>query len=273
MPADLPAGAVAHDFLEHFADGRPPAPRGRALAVEAPVAIEINGLGYAVMMATPTDLEDYALGFCLAEQLIADPSGFVSAQAADVAGKGWMLRITLAITDAAPLLERARLRLSEGSCGLCGIESLEQVLRPLPPIHAVLAVDDAAIFRATAALADHQALGRATRAAHAAAFCTPDGTIVALREDVGRHNAFDKLVGALARGAFDPASGFVVLTARCSYELVQKAVIAGVPLLVTVSAASTLAAERANAHGLRLVSLARDDSFLENGTPSFKSFS
>ncbi|MET3472392.1 FdhD protein [Novosphingobium sp. 1529] len=264
MPADLPPGAVDHAFVEHFADGRPPVPRARALAQEAPVAIEINGLGYAVMMATPTDLEDYALGFCLSEQLIADPSGFVAAQAAEIEGRGWILRITLAMADAAPLMERARLRLSEGSCGLCGIESLEQVLRPLPQVGAALAVSDAAIFRATAALGDHQTLGRATRAAHAAAFCTRDGVIVALREDVGRHNAFDKLVGAMARAGIDPASGFVVLTARCSYELVQKAVIAGVPLLVTVSAASTLAAARAQTHGLRLVSLARDDSFLDS---------
>jgi FdhD protein len=264
MPADLPPGAEAQAFAEHFADGRAPAPRARALAIEAPVAVEVNGLGYAVMMATPTDLEDYALGFCLAEQLIAGPGGFVSAQAAEIDGRGWILRITLAVADAAPLMERARLRLSEGSCGLCGIESLEQVLRPLPQVTPGLTVDQAAIFRATAALADYQVLGRATRAVHAAAFCRTDGSIVLLREDVGRHNAFDKLVGGLARAGIDPASGFVVLTARCSFELVQKAVIARVPLLVTVSAASTLAAERAKAHGLRLVSLARDDSFLES---------
>lgn len=263
MPADLPPGAQDHAFTERFADGRASARRERALAIEAPVAVEVNGLGYAVMMATPTDLEDYALGFCLAEQLIADPGGFVAAQAAEIEGRGWILRITLAVADAAPLMERARLRLSEGSCGLCGIESLEQVLRPLPPVTPGPAVGDAAIFRATAALGDHQVLGRATRAVHAAAFCRADGAIVLLREDVGRHNAFDKLVGALARAGIDPASGFVVLTARCSFELVQKAVIARVPLLVTVSAASTLAAERAKAHGLRLVSLARGDSFLD----------
>ena len=235
----------------------------RALAQEAPVAIEINGIGYAVMMATPTDLEDYALGFCLSEQLIADRGDFHSAMASAIEGRGWMLRINLAAEAAAPLLDRARIRLAEGSCGLCGIESLDQVLRPLPPVTAQLGVEDTAIFAATAALGDHQALGRATRAAHAAAFCRPDGTIALVREDVGRHNAFDKLIGAMARAGIDAGSGFVVLTARCSYELVQKAVIAGVPLLVTVSAASTMAAERAQAHGLRLVTLARGDSFLE----------
>ncbi|WP_371432197.1 formate dehydrogenase accessory sulfurtransferase FdhD [Novosphingobium sp.] len=259
-----PDGARAFPFREHFADGRPPRAMDRALAVEAPVAIEINGIGYAVMMATPTDLEDYALGFCLSEQLITAPDEFESADAHAIDGGGWMLRVQIAPSRAAPLLDRARLRLAEGSCGLCGIESLEQVLRPLPQVTTRLDVADTALFAALAALPDHQPLGQATRAAHAAAFCAPDGTILAAREDVGRHNAFDKLIGALARQGLSPATGFVVLTARCSYELVQKAVIAGFPLLVTVSAASTMAAERAAAHGLRLYSLARGDSLLES---------
>ncbi|MFN4136731.1 MAG: formate dehydrogenase accessory sulfurtransferase FdhD [Novosphingobium sp.] len=256
-------GARMHAFAEHFADGRPTARRTRSLIEEAPVAIEINGIGYAVMMATPADLDDYALGFCLSEQLVASCDGFISANASPVAAGGWMLRVQLAQDDAGPLLERARLRLAEGSCGLCGIESLEQVMRPLPKVSATIAVEPAAIFRATRVLGDHQVLGRATRAAHAAALCTPDGAIRLLREDVGRHNAFDKLIGAAARERLDMAQHFVVLTARCSFELVQKAVIAGVPLLATVSAASTLAVEQAAAHGLRLVSLARHDSFLE----------
>ncbi len=254
--------AVPHTFAEHFADGRPAAPRERLLAIEAPVAIEINGLGYAVMMATPSDLTDYALGFCLSEQLIASPAQLLSAEASEVPAGGWMLRIQLAADDAAPFMERARLRLAEGSCGLCGIESLEQVLRPLPVVAASLAVDDAAIFRAVAALPDLQPLGRATRAVHAAAFCDPDGTVRLVREDVGRHNALDKLLGAMAQAGLAAGEGFIVLTARCSFELVQKAVLAGCPLLVTISAASTLAAQQAAAHGLRLVSLAREDSFL-----------
>lgn len=258
----LGKAAVPHTFAEHFADGRAPAPRERLLAIEAPVAIEINGLGYAVMMATPADLADYALGYCLSEQLIASPAQFLSAEASEVPAGGWMLRIQLAADDAAPLMERARLRLSEGSCGLCGIESLEQVLRPLPPVTAELDVDDAAIFHAVSALPGLQPLGRATRAVHAAAFCDPDGTVRLVREDVGRHNAFDKLLGAMAQAGLQAAKGFIVLTARCSFELVQKAVIAGCPLLVTISAASTLAAQQAAAHGLRLVSLARGDSFL-----------
>lgn len=261
-PEAANAVALPHHYAEHFADGRAPAPRERLLAIEAPVAIEINGLGYAVMMATPDDLADYALGFCLSEQLISAPSQLLSAEASEVPAGGWMLRVQLAADDAAPLMERARLRLSEGSCGLCGIESLEQVLRPLPPVTARLDVADAAIFRAVAALPDLQPLGRATRAVHAAAFCDPDGTVRLVREDVGRHNALDKLLGAMAQAGLNAGEGFIALTARCSFELVQKAVLAGCPLLVTISAASTLAVEQAAGHGLRLVSLARSDSFL-----------
>jgi FdhD protein len=260
----LVEGARAEPVTEHFADGRPPRALDRPLVEEAPVAIEINGIGYAVMMATPADLADYALGFCLSEQLIASAGAFVSADAVEVPSGGWMLRVLIEGNDAAPLLERARLRLAEGSCGLCGIESLEQVLRPLVPVSARLALEPDAVFRAVGALGDHQRLGRATRAAHAAAFCAPDGTIRLVREDVGRHNAFDKLIGALARAGIDPATGFVLLTARCSFELVQKAVIANVPVLATISAASTMAIDQARAHGLTLYSLAREDSLLES---------
>jgi FdhD protein len=129
-------------------------------------------------------------------------------------------------------------------------------------VTAQLEVEDAAIFRAVATLPELQPLSQATRAAHAAAFCDPDGTVKLVREDVGRHNALDKLLGAMAHAGLSAGTGFIVLTARCSFELVQKAVLAGCPLLVTISAASTLAAEQAAAQGLRLVSLARGDSFL-----------
>lgn len=260
-------GARLFSLNEHLADGSPARVVERALVDEAPVAIEINGLGYAVMMATPADLEDYALGFCLSEQLIASASEMVSADAAPVDAGGWVLRVQLEVTNAAPLIERARLRLAEGSCGLCGIESLEQVMRPLAPVAASLEVEPAAKFRAVDALRDWQVLGKVTRAAHAAALCAADGTIRLVREDIGRHNALDKLLGAAARQRLAIAEHFIVLTARCSFELVQKAVIAGAPVLVTISAASTLAADQAAAHGLRLISLARHDSLLELGGP------
>lgn len=259
-------GARLSALQEHFADRSPAQTIERALIEEEPVAIEINGLGYAVMMATPADLEDYALGFCLSEQLIASAQALVSVHAAPVEAGGWVLRIQLDVSNAAPLIERVRLRLAEGSCGLCGIESLEQVMRPLAPVQSTLHVDPPAIFRATSALGEHQVLGKLTRAAHAAALCAADGTIVLVREDIGRHNALDKLIGAAAREGLAMADHFIVLTARCSFELVQKAVMAGAPLLVTISAASALAERQAQMRNLRLVSLARDDSFLGHGS-------
>lgn len=233
----------------------------RALAIEAPVSVEVSGIGYAVMMATPADLDDFALGFALAEGLVETPAQLTKIGVHPIEG-GWALRLWLAPDRAHLALERARRRVSESSCGLCGIENIEAVLRPLPSVIAHIDVDRSAIARALAALADHQPLGRATGAVHAAAFCTPAGEILCAREDVGRHNALDKLVGALARAAIDPAGGFILLSARCSYELVEKTVRAGCPMLVTISAPTSLAAERAAAAGLTLVALARADSAL-----------
>lgn len=253
-------------FVEHFADARPARALDRPLIVEAPVAIEINGIGYAVMMATPADLADYAMGFLLSEQIIADPSELIAVDYQPVASGAWMLRVTVVGGSAAPLLERARLRLSEGSCGLCGMESLEQVLRPLPPVTARLALPEAAVFAAAAALRDRQPLGRATGAAHAAAFCDAQGRIVAVREDVGRHNALDKLLGALLRprgeGAECPAAqGFVVVSSRASHEMVQKTAAAGITLLAAVSGVTTLAVDTAEAAGLCLLGFARGADF------------
>lgn len=235
--------------------------KSRPLAIEAPVAIEYNGLGYAVMMATPVDLEDFAVGFSLSEKVIEAPGEIEDVDIFEAAN-GWFVRVRVAPDRMAPIVERARQRVSEGSCGLCGLENLEQVMRPLAPITAPVGADAAAIFAALAGLDGRQPLNRATGAAHGAAFCTNAGAVTMVREDVGRHNALDKLIGALARQGIDPASGFFLLTARCSYELVEKTIIAGCPLLVTISAPTTLAVERAKAHGLTLVGLARPDAVL-----------
>lgn len=247
-------------------DGSAPLPASRALAEEMPIAFEYNGLGYAVMMATPRDLADFAIGFTLAEGLAARAGEIAEIAEADVAG-GKVLRISLPEANIAPLRERLRLRLVEGSCGLCGLESIEQVLRPLPALAAPPAISAAGVEQALAELGKHQPLGEATGAMHAAAFCAPDGGILAAREDVGRHNALDKLTGHLARDGIDPASGFILLSARCSYELVEKAVRAGCPALVTISAPSDLAVERARAAGLTLIALARPDSALVLSDP------
>lgn len=233
----------------------------RSLPIEAPVSIEVGGIGYAVMMATPTDLEDYGLGFALSEGLVETPDQIDRIDVHPVEG-GWALRLWVPADCKAKALERARQRVSESSCGLCGIENIEQVLRPLPPLTAQIATDRSAIAAALASLRDHQPLGQATGAVHAAAFCAPTGKILCAREDVGRHNALDKLIGALARAGTDPATGFILLSARCSYELVEKTVRAGCPMLVTISAPTSLAAERAAQAGLTLVALARADSAL-----------
>ena len=233
----------------------------RELAVETPVSVEVCGIGYAVMMATPADLDDYATGFALAEGLVESTDQIRGIDVHPIEG-GVALRIWLPPECSDRALERARRRVSESSCGLCGIENIEEVLRPLPRVTARIATDRHAIARALAALSDHQPLGQATGAAHAAAFCAPDGAIRLVREDVGRHNALDKLIGALARAGTDPGTGFILLSARCSYELVEKTVRAGCPLLVTISAPTSLAAERAAAAGLTLVTLARRDSAL-----------
>lgn len=238
----------------------------RRIPVEAPIAIEYNGIGYAVMMATPADLEVYAVGLTLAEGLIERAEEIEDVLVHPVEG-GWIVRVTLPPARLDAVVERARTRVSESSCGLCGIESIEQVLRPLPPVTTQIATSRSAIARALASLTDHQPLSAATGAVHAAAFCAPDGRILAAREDVGRHNALDKLIGALALDGIDPAGGFILLSARCSYELVEKTVRSGCPMLVTISAPTSLAVERATAAGLTLVALARTDNALVLNDP------
>ena len=215
----------------------------RPLAIEAPVAIEYGGLGYAVMMATPVDLHDFAIGFSLSEKLIASPDEIVDIDVFESAN-GWFLRVQVDAGRMEPIFERARQRVSEGSCGLCGLENLEQVMRPLPPIVAPVRASSTAIFSALANLDGLQPLNRATGAAHGAAFCTNDGAVQMVREDVGRHNALDKLIGALARQGIDPASGFVLLTARCREVAVAREML--VPFAERVSADGDHAA------GLRL---------------------
>lgn len=254
MRRDIPARRIAFGDAED-------ADVSRAVPIEAPIAIEYGGIGYAVMMGTPADLDDYAVGFSIGEGLIAraDQIGAIDIHAI---GGGWIVRIALPPERMESVIERARSRVSESSCGLCGIDNIEQVLRPLPSVTARIASNRGAIARALTDLRAHQPLSRSTGAAHAAAFCAPDGEILCVREDVGRHNALDKLVGALARRGQSLESGFVLLTARCSYELVEKTVRAGCPMLVTISAPTSLAVERARAAGLTLISLARADNAL-----------
>lgn len=238
----------------------------RNIAAEIPVAVSLLGLGYAVMMATPADLEDFAFGFALSERLI-DSAADVTGVDVRAEEKGILLGIELVPGRHDRVLARVRHRVAESSCGLCGIENLEQALRPLPTVPAPAAIAPEAIFRALEALRAHQPLNAETGAVHAAALCSAQGEVLAAREDVGRHNAFDKLIGHCLREGRDMSAGFALLTARCSYELVEKAALAGVPLLVTISAPTGLAVERAQEAGLTLIALARSDSVLVMSDP------
>ncbi|MCW1402999.1 formate dehydrogenase accessory sulfurtransferase FdhD [Novosphingobium sp. MW5] len=232
----------------------------RRIPVEAPLAIEINGVAYAVMMVTPCDLEDFVTGFLLSEGLAdACEIGTIALHEL-VGGEGQVARVSLPPHRAGPVLERARRRLGDSSCGICGIESAELALRPLPVVEPGPRAQAEAIREALKAARALQVLGIETAATHAAAFARNDGTIVTLREDVGRHNALDKVIGRLARGGEDPANGFLIVTSRCSYELVEKAVRAGCGLLVAISAPTDLAVRRAEAAGLALAAIARDDT-------------
>jgi len=230
-------------------------PVDRTLAVEVPVAVEVNGIGYAVMMATPADLEDFAWGFVASERL-----GEVIDFETHAAERGMILRITLASGD--PVIERVRHRTTDSSCGLCGIDNLEAALRPLPGLPMAKLAEPQAVFRALESLRGYQPLNARTGAHHAAALCAADGTIRLAREDVGRHNAFDKLIGAMARDGLGWDGGFALLSSRCSYELVEKAVLAGCPLLAAISAPTALAVEAAREAGLALAVLARGDALL-----------
>lgn len=238
----------------------------RMIAVEAPIAIEINGLGYAVMMATPADLVDFGTGFALTEGLVRNGGEIIDIEPIELE-RGWLLRMNVDERGFAGVRERVRHRLTDSGCGLCGVENLEQALRPLPRIEALPRVAADAIFSALSQLEAHQSLGRATGAVHAAALCHRDGEIVLVREDVGRHNGFDKLIGAALRGGMALNDGFVLLSSRCSYELVQKAAVAEVPLLATISAPTTLAVEQSQSCGLTLVALARPDAMLVMNDP------
>lgn len=228
---------------------------------EVPVALEFNGLAYAVMMATPSDLEDFVRGFALNEGLASNVSA-IGEIAIAVTDKGIVARAHLSGLGIEQLTERVRTRVAESSCGLCGIENLEALAKPLPSVPQHEPLEPAPVFRAVAALRERQALNQRTGAAHGAGFADCEGELLFMREDVGRHNAIDKLVGALALAGIAPADGIFVSTARCSYEIVEKVVRAGGTCLATVSLPTSMAVQRARACGLSLVCLARDDSYL-----------
>ncbi|MFA5121257.1 formate dehydrogenase accessory sulfurtransferase FdhD [Zavarzinia sp.] len=255
---------------DHAPDDHPPLQRRPALrrdgavalavvdvlAAEVPVALVYNGISHAVMMATPQDLEDFALGFSLAEGIVGRASEIREIERQDHA-RGIEMRMEIPSARFAALKDRRRSLAGRTGCGLCGIESLDQAIRPLAPLGPGPVVAAAAIARAMAELAAGQQLNRESHAVHAAAFADAEGHVLLLREDVGRHNAVDKVTGALARAGLDPATGMLAVTSRCSYEIVQKAAQAGIAVIAAVSAPTGFAAALAEDANITLAAFAR----------------
>jgi FdhD protein len=232
----------------------------RVVPEETPIALSYNGSTHAVMMATPADLEDFAVGFSLSEGIIASSDDLVSTE---IIEHELGCEVRMWLSDACGGSYRSRRRALAGpvGCGLCGIESLAETTRPAQVVAGGLELHPDTIISAIAGLPDAQRLNREARAIHAAAFWHPDRGLVALREDVGRHNALDKLAGALATAGELGIEGAVLLTSRVSVEMVQKTSRMGAPVLVAVSAPTALAVRVADSCGITLVAVARGDAF------------
>lgn len=233
----------------------------RFVPEETPVAFSYAGSTHAVMMATPADLEDFAVGFSLTEGIITDP-GEIETIEVLAEDKGIDVQIRLADTQNDALTARRRHMAGPVGCGLCGIESIEQAVRVTPSVRASsLTLSEDAVVEAVRLLNGQQPLHMVTRAVHGAGFYVPGEGLIAVREDVGRHNALDKLVGAARRAGHAGSTGAVVVTSRVSVEMVQKTAIIGSPFIIAISAPTALAIRTAEEAGMTLIALVRGEEF------------
>ena len=232
-----------------------------SLAVESPISLEFNGISHAVMLATPADLESFALGFALSEGIVDQRHDFRGAEI-ETSEAGITVKCEISSASFMRLKERRRNLAGRTGCGLCGVESLSQVLKPLPSIRNAPSISIPAIHAALQSLSMTQPLANLTGGMHAAAWSDRDGQIQDLCEDVGRHNALDKLIGKMAGKALGFQDGFLLITSRASVEMVQKAAMMGISALVAISAPTSLAVETAKALGMTLIAFARGNDFV-----------
>jgi FdhD protein len=236
-------------------DGQP-SDSAETIAEETPVAIVYNGIPHVVMMATPQDLEDFVLGFSITEELIRSPADLESVQVVRYS-RGIEIQATVDPACGEVIAGKTRRLTGRTGCGICGADSVAMVLKDLHPVEDNVSIRGEAIRSALDSLVSQQELNAEAHAVHAAGWSGLDGTIQVVREDVGRHNALDKLIGALLKAGTDPKSGFVVVTSRASFEMVQKTTVLGAPLMAAVSGPTGLAVRIAQQAGLTLVGFAR----------------
>ncbi|BBA32283.1 NAD-linked formate dehydrogenase, molybdenum containing, accessory protein [Methylocaldum marinum] len=236
------------------------------IAEEAPIALMYNGEPHVVMLATPLDLEDFALGFSLTENIVASPREVESVRIYRRA-EGIEVRLRIPEARCANAAEKGRNLAGRTGCGLCGARTLQQAMRRPAPVGRGVEVSSQELERALGELSDHQRLNRITGAVHAAAWAVPGQGIRSVREDIGRHNALDKLIGGLARRDIDFATGFVLVTSRASYEMVQKCASVGIGFLAAISAPTGLAVRLAEDTGVTLVGFARGENHVVYANP------
>ena len=259
----MPAGVVRLEVTDCQNQQR--LARQDFVAQEVPVALVFNGISHAVMMATPADLEDFALGFSLTEGLIDSPQELYSVETRELS-EGIELHLQVSSACEWRLKERRRTLAGRTGCGLCGTDSLSQVRRVLKPVQSV-SFNEQAILNVGLAMQSRQTLQQLTGATHAAAWANASGVILRVREDIGRHNALDKLIGDLIRNQVDSHTGFLCISSRASFEMVQKAVVLGAGLLAAVSAPTALAVALAQTHNLALAGFVRGNHLVAYSFP------